>query len=428
MASVFRVGVPAGVVVAAVLAMPATAATPIPLQQRPDAARSRESQLRGGVGHDNAQIQGFQGRIDDLRTRLVSLESSLAVERELLEASKSELRVARGRLLQLKLRYAHARRVLAAQLVADYKADRPDIVTVILDADGFADLLERADALRAVARRNSRYTADVRDMRAAVGRQAVQLKAVTGRRQEIARATFLQTQEVAELRNGLVNRQLQFIRARDSKTAKLSTVHARRRQIEQRLDTIAARAARAAVGSLPAGLGARAPPPDRAAPRPDRGRRGARGGRLAPGGPGRRRLWFLPGGRDELHGWQRAADRRAARPPRQSAAAAPHRAVGLPHAAALGRGRRLRRRPAHPRRGVRHAGRRGRPRGDAAALRPDAPVRRRARDQPHSAGVGPGLFELVVAVEDVAAGEERRDAAHAELPRALGRLAQARLD
>ena len=255
MAWVLRVGVPAGVVVAAVLAIPATATTPVPLQQRLDTARSAERRLRSGVGHDNAQIQGYQGRIDDLEARLASLESSLAVERRLLEASKSELRLARGRLLQLKLRYAHARHVLAAQLVADYKADRPDLVTVILDAQGFADLLERADALKAVARRNTRYTTDVRDTRAAVARQAGRLKAVTARRQEIARATFLQTQEVDELRSGLVNRQLQVIRARDAKAARLSTVRARRRQIEQRLDAIAAKAARAAVGSLPAGLG-----------------------------------------------------------------------------------------------------------------------------------------------------------------------------
>jgi peptidoglycan hydrolase CwlO-like protein len=244
-----------GLVVAGILAIPATASTPVPLQQRLDAAKSTEGRLRGGVGADSAQIRGFQGRIDDLQERLVGLESSLAVERRLLEASRSELRVARGRLQQLKVRYAHARVVLAEQLVADYKTDRPDIVSVILDAEGFADLIERADALRAVSRRNSQYTADVRDTKRAVGREAVHLRAITARRRQIARATFLQTQEAAELRNALVTRQLQFIRARDRKTAKLSTVRARRRHLEQRLNAIEARAARLALGSLPEGLG-----------------------------------------------------------------------------------------------------------------------------------------------------------------------------
>jgi len=341
---------------AALLAMPATAATPVPLQQRLDAAKSNERQLRGAVGADNAQIAGFQSRIDDVRQRLVGLESSLAVEQRLLEASRAELRVARGRLQVLRLRYARARTVLAQQLVGDYKADRPDFISVILDAHGFADLLERADALRAVARRNTQYTTTVRDTRTAVRHQAVRLKAVTARRRQIARATLLQTQEVSELRTTLVNRQLQFIRARDHKTAKLSTVRARRRQIEQRLNVIEARAARVAVGSLPSGLGG-----------------GAYG--------------FFPAAGTNYNRGRRAPDRRPARPPRQGAQAPPHRALGLPHPAALGRGRRVRQRPAHARAGIRHAGGRGRPRGDAQPLRPHAPVRRRARGQPHPAGL-----------------------------------------
>jgi peptidoglycan hydrolase CwlO-like protein len=250
-----RVAVPVGLVVAAILAIPATASTPVPLQQRLDAAKAKEGRLRGAVGADSAQIEGFQGRIDDLRTRLVSLESSLAIERRLLEGSRAELRVARAHLQQLKVSYARDRGVLAAQLVAEYKADRPDIVSVIMDAHGFADLLERADAVRAVARRNSQETARVRDSKQAVGRQAARLRTITDRRRQIARATLLQTQEVDQLRNGLINRQLQFIRARDRKTTRLSSVRTQRRRLEQRLNAIEARAARAALGSLPAGLG-----------------------------------------------------------------------------------------------------------------------------------------------------------------------------
>ena len=42
-------------------------------------------------------------------------------------------------------RLAEGRDLLAAQLVADYKADRPDIVSLVLGADNFADLLERVE-------------------------------------------------------------------------------------------------------------------------------------------------------------------------------------------------------------------------------------------------------------------------------------------
>ena len=65
------------------------------------------------------------------------------------------MRGARGRLQRLKQQFAVDRRVLARQLVAEYKADRPDVITVVLDANGFADLLERMDNMRTVERRNA---------------------------------------------------------------------------------------------------------------------------------------------------------------------------------------------------------------------------------------------------------------------------------
>src|SRR4051812_47264347 len=118
-ASMLRAGGPVGVALAAFLAVPATASSPGPveLQQRIAAARSHEHQLHAAIGADNAQITGLAGRIDDLRERLVGLETSLAIERRLLEASKGELRDARARLQRLKLQFAADRRVLARQLL-----------------------------------------------------------------------------------------------------------------------------------------------------------------------------------------------------------------------------------------------------------------------------------------------------------------------
>src|SRR2546423_8554527 len=167
-----QAGVPVGVAMAIALAVPATASSPGRLQQRIAAAASHERQLRAAIGADSARISGFQGRIDDLRERLVGLESSLAIERRLLEVSQAELRGARGRLQRLKQQFAVDRRVLARQLVAEYKADRPDVITVVLDANGFADLLERMDSMRTVQRSNTAHTTRVRDDRRAVGVEA----------------------------------------------------------------------------------------------------------------------------------------------------------------------------------------------------------------------------------------------------------------
>src|SRR5947209_19126712 len=86
--SMVRAGAP-GVVLAVLLAIPATASTPVPLlQQRLQRAQSIETRLSGAIGSDSRQIQAFQVRIYDLRQRLAGLVSRLAMPERLREASK----------------------------------------------------------------------------------------------------------------------------------------------------------------------------------------------------------------------------------------------------------------------------------------------------------------------------------------------------
>jgi peptidoglycan hydrolase CwlO-like protein len=251
-----RFGAPVGVVLAAAtLAVPATASSPGQLQQRLGAARAHEHQLRSAVGADSSQIAGLQGRIADVRQRLVGLESSLAIERRLLEAAQGQLRDARGHLQRLKRRLAADRATLAKQLVGEYKADRPDLVNVVLDANGFADLLERMDTMHSVVRSNTNVTTTVKASRLAVAHQAAQLAQLAERRREIARARFVQTREVAQVRSTLVDRELQFVRARAHKTTELVSIRGRRRTLERQLSRIEARAASVAVGAVPSGTG-----------------------------------------------------------------------------------------------------------------------------------------------------------------------------
>ena len=55
--------------------------------------------------------------------------------------------------------------MLAARLVEIYKADAPDALTVILEADGFGDLLERAEFLDRISDQDRQITDRVRGLR-----------------------------------------------------------------------------------------------------------------------------------------------------------------------------------------------------------------------------------------------------------------------
>jgi len=209
------------------------------LEGRLAASEARESELHSGIGADTHQIEGFQGSIDDLQTRLDALESSLDTERNLLASLRSQLRAARTSLASLQVQLERDRQVLVAQVIASYESPPPDIVTVVLEAHGFADLLERLDDLRAISRENAGATVQVAEEQKAVTAQATKLATLEASHARETSAVLVQRDEVAQLHLALVNRQLEFISARDRKSAELAPLESHRHSLEHELSMLA---------------------------------------------------------------------------------------------------------------------------------------------------------------------------------------------
>ena len=209
------------------------------LESRIAASEAREGELHAGIGADTHQIEGFQGSIDDLQTRLDALESSLDTERDLLDSLRSQLRGARAHLASLQVQLGQDRHVLVAQLIASYESPPPDIVTVVLQAHGFADLLEQIDDLRAISRENAGATVHVAEEQKAVTVQAAQLATLEASHARETSAVLVQRDEVAQLHLALVSRQLAYIRARDRKSAELAPLESHRHSLEGELSKLA---------------------------------------------------------------------------------------------------------------------------------------------------------------------------------------------
>jgi peptidoglycan hydrolase CwlO-like protein len=192
------------------------------LENSIDSSTAKSGSLSAEIQADSGKIDGFQGSIDDLQARLQALESSLTIERELLQL-------------------AHDRKVLVAQVVAAYEAPPPSIVTVILQAHGFADLIERLDDLKAVGQENANATTQVIDTRATVARETKHLAVLTASHQRETTAVLVQRDEVAHLHLALLDHQLDYIHARDQKSAQLSELRSHQQSLEKELVAIAVR-------------------------------------------------------------------------------------------------------------------------------------------------------------------------------------------
>jgi murein DD-endopeptidase MepM/ murein hydrolase activator NlpD len=215
------------------------------LQQKIDRGRAkidqhkgRERVLTSQVSAFTSKINGLQSDITVLQTKQVRLQSSLDAKRAELAQIQEDLRRERLRLARLKRRLAEARVELANRLVQMYKEDSPDVVTVVLEADGFADLLERTEFLQRTSAQDARIIYRVRDAKAETKATAERLDRLEQRAEKIAEAIEAEVNQVVEVKGQLVARQENYASARSGKAQLLANTQASRHDIEEHVDSL----------------------------------------------------------------------------------------------------------------------------------------------------------------------------------------------
>ena len=154
--------------------------------------------------------------------RLAAVESDLASAEARLAATRERLATGRRRLVRLRTRHGDGRELLAAQLVADYKADPPDIVSLVLGANSFADLIERIAFAHRIRERNAEILARVQDARVRTRRLASVLGRLAASRREDTQAIAARRAALASMRDGLAARQATLVSARAARTRALA--------------------------------------------------------------------------------------------------------------------------------------------------------------------------------------------------------------
>src|SRR5262249_34946829 len=115
--------------------------------------------------------------------------------------------------------------VLKKRLVAIYKSSTPDALTVILESNGFQDLLERADYLDRIENQDSAIVGRVRTLKQ---QTADAVDRIRSARNEI-RAN---RDELAQTRSTLESRQSALTSARASKQHALSSINGNIKNLE----------------------------------------------------------------------------------------------------------------------------------------------------------------------------------------------------
>ncbi len=217
------------------------------LQQRIDRARDRIGRKKGTERVLTTQISGYnrrirrlQRKIGTLQTRQQRVQVDLDAKRAELESLRSELRFERARLVRLRARLDETRRQLRLRLVEIYKAEPPDVVTVILNSDGFAELLERTEFIRRISDQDRKIVTIVRAARIDSVASERKLARLEARQRLVTAIVQRRRDEIAGVKMELIGTRVGYTRTKDGKAAALGSVREDRKRLEDHVDGLEA--------------------------------------------------------------------------------------------------------------------------------------------------------------------------------------------
>jgi murein DD-endopeptidase MepM/ murein hydrolase activator NlpD len=209
-----------------------------------DQAKQQEGVLSTDIAQFSTRIESLQGEISATQSRLDRAQASLDRQKaELLEV-RDQLEEARDRLERLRSELVTAREVLAARLVEIYKADAPDALTVVLEADGFGDLLEQAEFLERISEQDREITDEVRGLRDQARDQAIELAELEQREQLAAERILAERDQIAQAQSQLVSSRDELAAVRAGKRGALAEVRDSRVALEGDLQALEAQQAK----------------------------------------------------------------------------------------------------------------------------------------------------------------------------------------
>src|SRR5918999_5951194 len=197
-----------------------------------DKVKHREGVLTTTISGYNNRIRRLQGELRGTQQRLSRVQGELDRKRAELIEVRDQLERSRDRLERLRRELKTARRVLATRLVEIYKSDSPDALTVVLEADGFGDLLERAEFLERISEQDRTITDRVRNLRDQARDQAIELAELEEQEQLAAERILAERDQIATAQSQLVSSRDQLASARADKRGALATVRDSRVALE----------------------------------------------------------------------------------------------------------------------------------------------------------------------------------------------------
>jgi murein DD-endopeptidase MepM/ murein hydrolase activator NlpD len=213
------------------------------LQAEIDAAKEREGVLTSQLSSVVSELEAAQSAVEKAVGSLDLLEAELAAEQARLEVLTKRLREQTERLRRLEKAHARAVSVLEARLRAIYVEESPDVLSFLVSASSFDDLIDNYEFLGRIGLQDERIAQQVE--RAKTKAAAERRATASTRRLTAATVTVIaaRTEEARSVRDELAASRDTFLAARRLKQSALSSARESRAEYLAEVEALAAQSA-----------------------------------------------------------------------------------------------------------------------------------------------------------------------------------------
>jgi murein DD-endopeptidase MepM/ murein hydrolase activator NlpD len=229
------------------------------LERQIDAANEREGVLTSQLSAVASELRAAQAAVDRAQESLDLLEAELAHERARLKRLTALLAVQTRRLERLKREHRRAVQVLEQRVRAAYMEERPDVVSFLVSASSFADLIDSYDFLSRIGEQDQEIAREVE----AAKTKAANERRATARTRALTAATVsvisARTMEARSVRDRLAAGRDDLAAVRQLKRSALAGARETREEYLEEVEALAAQsaalAARIRAAQAPASTG-----------------------------------------------------------------------------------------------------------------------------------------------------------------------------
>ena len=218
-------------------------------QSELDRIQSAEGPLRGQIDQMNAEVDRLIGEESRLRQEQAAAEHELEQKQAELDQATAQLNAEKAELARVRAKLQSAVAALEQLLVDMYKANDPDVTSVVMQSASWSDLLTRAEYIDHIQQYDNEVVARVRGLRDQITALVNQLQATRDRILAARDAVAAKERQIASQHAQISQQQSQLAAARNARQGVLNALLSKERQIQADLSEIPAPAGHATIDS-----------------------------------------------------------------------------------------------------------------------------------------------------------------------------------